>query len=463
MRTVIVGGGIAGLAAAYRLTQLVPSEAPWERPLLVEREARIGGKLLTEHVDGFVIEAAADSFLSRKERGVGLCEELGLRHELVGRRPEHARTFVRRGRELHPLPEGLTGAIPADLDALSESVLLSAAAKTRLAAEVDIPPDPERGDESVADFVSRRLGPEAWANLVEPLVTGIYGGDGAQLSLQATFPQLRALELEHGSVLRGLASRPAPADRFPPFVTLESGMDTLVRTLSKRLEGRIQAAVGQSAIGLRRTNDGFVVELDGRETFEAESVILAVPAHVAAQLLVHVDRELAELHAGITYASSAIVTLAYREGDVPALDGYGYVVPRAEETDVLACTWTSRKWVGRAPEGTVLLRVYAGRFGGRDVTKGRDRELLDLAREELALFGISAEPILKRIHRWPRGMPQYALGHPERLERIDVLLAEHPGLALAGAAYGGVGVPDCIRSGEDAAESVVRALAGARS
>lgn len=463
MRTVIVGGGIAGLAAAYRLTQLVPSEAPWERPLLVEREAGVGGKLLTEHVDGFVIEAAADSFLSRKERGVGLCDELGLRHELVGRRPEHARTFVRRGRDLHPLPEGLTGAIPADLDALSESALLSAAAKARLAAEVDIPPDPERGDESVADFVSRRLGPEAWANLVEPLVTGIYGGDGAQLSLQATFPQLRALELEHGSVLRGLASRPAPADRFPPFVTLESGMDMLVRTLSERLEGRIQAAVGQSAIGLRRTNEGFIVELDGRETFEAESVILAVPAHVAAQLLVHVDRELAELHAGIAYASSAIVTLAYRENDVPALDGYGYVVPRAEGTDVLACTWTSRKWVRRAPEGTVLLRVYAGRFGGRDVTEGRDRELLDLAREEVALLGISAEPILTRIHRWPRGMPQYALGHPERLERIDVLLAEHPGLALAGAAYGGVGVPDCIRSGEDAAESVVRALAGARS
>jgi oxygen-dependent protoporphyrinogen oxidase len=459
VRVAVVGGGIAGLAAARRLEAL---HADAELTLL-EREQRLGGKITTERAGGFLIEGGPDSFLSRKERGVGLCDELGLRHELVGRRPEHAGTFVRRGRDLHPLPEGLTGAIPADLDALSESALLSAAAKARLAAEVDIPPDPERGDESVADFVSRRLGPEAWANLVEPLVTGIYGGDGAQLSLQATFPQLRALELEHGSVLRGLASRPAPADRFPPFVTLESGMDMLVRTLSERLEGRIQAAVGQSAIGLRRTNEGFIVELDGHETFEAESVILAVPAHVAAQLLVHVDRELAELHAGIAYASSAIVTLAYRENDVPALDGYGYVVPRAEGTDVLACTWTSRKWVRRAPEGTVLLRVYAGRFGGRDVTEGRDRELLDLAREEVALLGISAEPILTRIHRWPRGMPQYALGHPERLERIDVLLAEHPGLALAGAAYGGVGVPDCIRSGEDAAESVVRALAGARS
>jgi len=247
MRTVIIGGGIAGLAAAHRLAQLVPSDVSWERPLLVERGASVGGKLLTEHVDGFVIEAAADSFLARKERGVGLCEELGLRPELVGRRTEYARTFVRRGRELHPLPEGLTGTIPTNLDALSESALLSPEAKARLAAEVDIPPDTKRGDESIAGFMSRRLGPGAWANLVEPLITGIYGGDGAQLSLQATFPQLRALELEHGSVLRGLASTPASAGGFPPFVTLESGMDVLVRTLCIRLEGRIQTAVGQPA------------------------------------------------------------------------------------------------------------------------------------------------------------------------------------------------------------------------
>jgi oxygen-dependent protoporphyrinogen oxidase len=240
-------------------------------------------------------------------------------------------------------------------------------------------------------------------------------------------------------------------------------MGLLVRTLSDRLEGRIQSAVGQAATGLRRTDDGFVVELDGRETIETESVVLAVPAYVAAQLLVHVDRELAELHAEIPFASSAIVTLAYREEDVPALDGFGYVVPRAEGTEVLACTWTSRKWERRAPDGTLLLRIYAGRFGGHDVTDGHDRVLLDLARDEVALLGISTEPILTRVHRWPRGMPQYVLGHPERLGRIDVLLAEHPGLALAGAAYRGVGVPDCIESGEDAAESIARSLAGARS
>jgi oxygen-dependent protoporphyrinogen oxidase len=457
MRTVIIGGGIAGLAAANRLAQLVPSDVAWERPLLVERGASVGGKLLTEHVDGFVIEAAADSFLSRKERGVGLCEELGLRHELVGRRPEYARTFVRRGRDLHPLPEGLTGTIPTNIDALSESALLSPEAKARLAAELDIPPDTKRGDESIAGFVSRRLGPEAWANLVEPLITGIYGGDGAQLSLQATFPQLRALELEHGSVLRGLASTPASAGRFAPFVTLESGMDVLVLTLCNRLEGRIQTAVGRSAVGLRRARDGWVVELDDRATVDADAVILAVPAFEAASLLAGVDRDLAELHSEIPYASSAIVTLAYREEDVPSLDGYGYVVPRVEATDVLACTWTSRKWVGRAPEGTALIRVYAGRFGARDVTKMRDRDLLGLARDEVALLGISAMPILTRVHRWPRGMPQYVLGHPERLERIEAALEAHPGLAVAGAAYRGVGVPDCIHSGETAAESVAHA------
>ena len=200
MNVVVVGGGISGLAAAHRLVELMPAS----RPLLLESEPSLGGKLRTERLGDFVIEASADSFLSRKARGVGLCEELGLQDELVGRRPEYARTFVRRGRALVPLPEGLTGMIPTNLDMLAESALLSDAGRARLAEEVDIPPDTERGDESVASFVSRRLGPEAYTHLVEPLMTGIYGGDGEQLSLQATFPQLRELELTHGSVLNGL-------------------------------------------------------------------------------------------------------------------------------------------------------------------------------------------------------------------------------------------------------------------
>jgi len=457
VKLVVVGGGIAGLAAARRLEALVPDA----EIVLVERTDRLGGKLVTEHVDGFVVEGGADSFLSRKERGVGLCEELGLGDELVGRRPENARSFVRRGGKLHPLPAGLTGMIPTDLDALAESPLLSAQGRARLAAEVDLPPAPRAGDESIASFVSRRLGREAYDALVEPLMTGIYGGDGELLSLQATFPNLRALELEHGSVLRGLTAQSPQPSTYAPFVTLRSGLGTLITGLADSLE-HSRLLTGRAVVGLRRRSAGFEVELDAGEALAAEAVVVAVPAFATAELLAQLDPELAEAHAEIPYASSAVVSLAYRQNDVDhPLDGYGYVVPRAEGSDVLACTWTSSKWEDRAPDGLVLIRVYAGRFGGRDMVDDSDADLVSLAREEVRLLGLDVDPTLVRIHRWPQGMPQYVLGHPERLERIDAALADHPGLALAGAAYRGVGIPDCIRSGEEAARSIARTLAGA--
>jgi protoporphyrinogen/coproporphyrinogen III oxidase len=456
MRVVVIGGGIAGLAAARRLELLAPDLDV----LLVERDDVVGGKVRTEHVDGFVIEAAPDSFLSRKERGVRLVEELGLGDELIGRRPEHHRSFVRRGRALHPLPEGLTGMIPTNLDALEASELLSGEGRERFAAELDVPATAGDEDESIASFVSRRFGREAYDALVEPLMTGIYGGDGEQLSLQATFPQLRVLELEHGSLLRGL-SAPAPSER-PPFVSLRPGLGTLVSALVESF-GRIELVLGRTAARASRVAAGYEVELDGGETIPAGGVVVATPAFVSAELLADLDDELAAAHAAIPYASSVVVTLAFSRADVLPLDGYGYVVPRIEGTDVLACTWTSQKWEDRAPDGTVLLRVYAGRYGGRDVTLDADEELVALARDEVGLLGITAEPTLTRVHRWPYGMPQYVLGHPERVARIDAALTEHPGLAVAGAAYRGVGIPDCIRSGEGAAESVVRALAGARA
>lgn len=456
MKAVVVGGGLSGLAAARRLESLLPEA----EIVLVERTERVGGALLTERTDGFVIEGGPDSFLSRKERGVGLCEELGIADELVGRKPENVRSYVRRGSALHQLPEGLTGMIPTDLDSLAESRLLSPAGRKRLAAEVDLPPEPPGADESIASFVTRRLGHEAYERLVEPLMTGIYGGDGAQLSLQATFPNLRALELDHGSVICGLgAQSAASAGSYPPFVTLASGMQTLAVRLADRL-WRARVLTGRVALGVRRGDRGYEVELDEGERLHADGVVVAVPAFAAAELLADFDLGLAAAHAEIPYASSAVVTLAYRQEDVAhPLDGYGYVVPRAAGSDVLACSWTSSKWEGRAPEGSVLIRVYAGRFGERDVTADSDDELVALARNELRLLEIEAEPCLSRAHRWPRGMPQYVLGHPERLERIESALADHPGLALAGAAYRGVGVPDCIHSGEEAARSLAEFLA----
>jgi oxygen-dependent protoporphyrinogen oxidase len=450
VKVVVVGGGIAGLAAARELE----SQLPEAEVALVEEAPRLGGKLATEREDGFVVEGAADSFLSRKPRGVALAEELGL--ELVGRRPEHARSFVRLGRELHPLPEGLTGMVPTSLDALDATSLLSAEGKARLAAETDLPPAPAAGDESIAAFVRRRLGDEAYERMVEPLMTGIYGGDGEQLSVQATFPNLRALELEHGSVLRGLRAQPAARGTRPPFVSFRAGTAELVEAIVGGLE-RTRVVTARAT----RVAAGYRVETSAG-VIDADALILAAPAFATAELLAGVDPELAGAHAEIPYASSAVVTLAFAEEHAP-FDGYGYVVPRAEGAEALAATWSTRKWEGRAPEGVALVRVYLGRYGRRDPTVEADDTLVTLAREELCAAGVVAEPLRTWIHRWPRGMPQYTLGHPERLERIDAALERHPGLALAGAAYRGVGIPDCIGSGEEAARSVARALAGSRA
>ena len=454
MKVAVVGGGIAGLAAARRLEAVVPNA----EIVLIESDVVLGGKLRTEHVDGFVIEAAPDSFLSRKERGVGLVRELGLGEELIARRPEHQHTFVRRGGDLHPLPEGLTGMIPTNLEALERSELLSPEGKLRFAAEPEVPPAAGEEEESVAAFISRRFGREAYEALVEPLMTGIYGGDGDQLSLRATFPQLRAFELERGSLLRGL-SAPSPSE-LPPFVSLRDGMGSLVGALVEGLE-TTELILGSAATRVTRRGAGYEVELADGSAIEFDGVVVATPAFVSADLLADLDSDLAAAHAGIPYGSSVVVSLAFSRADVLPLDGYGYIVPRIEGADVLACTWSSQKWHDRARDGSVLIRVYAGRFGGRDLTEDSDSDLVALARGEVRHTGVIASPTLTRVHRWPRGMPQYVLGHPDRLARIEAALAGHPGLALAGAAYRGVGIPDCIRSGELAAESVARALAGA--
>ncbi|MCL4861997.1 MAG: protoporphyrinogen oxidase [Caldilineaceae bacterium] len=456
----IIGGGIAGLAAAYRCEQLADDVAV----TLIEREPRLGGKILTERVDGFVVEGAPDSFLSRKPRGVGLCEELGLAEQLHGRRPEHEKTFVRRHGQLHRLPSGLTGMIPTNLDALTNSTLISPAGRERLAQEASLPPVPAKGDESVAHFVTRRLGREVYEQLVEPLMSGIYAGDGEQLSLAATFPQLRQLELKHGSLLKGLsASQPAGSIQaaYPPFVSLPGGMATLVEAIQARLS-RTQLCTGVTVESIRRQGDGYAITLADGHPIRVDAVILATPAFVTARLLADLDPVLADLHAQIPHTSAAIITLAFTASDLPhPLDGYGYVIPQVEETDLLACTWTSSKWDGRAPVGSALIRVYAGRYGRRDVTQLDDAELLALARAEVeSTLGIAATPVRTWIHRWPNAMPQYLLGHTERLAQIEQRLAQNPGLFLAGAAYRGVGIPDCIESGERVARESTKLLAG---
>jgi oxygen-dependent protoporphyrinogen oxidase len=456
-RVAIIGGGITGLAAAFRLGR----EAPELRVSLFEREGRLGGKIATDRKNGFVLEDGADSFLSRKLRGVGLCLEAGIAGELIGRRPEHARTFVKRGGALHRLPEGLTGMIPTNLAALSESSLLSPAGRERVKEEPTVPAANDASDESIARFIARRFGREAYDYLVEPLMSGIYAGDGELLSIDATFPLLREFERRHRSVLKGLAaSKVSESDGggYPAFVAFADGMESLVQAIAGQLAAaKITTECGVAAIE-ESADSGYRLVFEKGDSEVFDGVIIATPAHVTARLTSALDPDLSRLHAAIPYASSAIVNLVYNERDMPpAVEGYGYIVPRAENTDVLACTVTSNKWPGRTPPGFAALRVYIGRYGGRDVVRDSDDALINLARGELKeTFRIDSAPHMATVRRWAFGMPQYTIGHLERLASIDTCVDKHPGLCLAGAAYRGVGIPDCIASGETAARTVMK-------
>jgi len=322
-----------------------------------------------------------------------------------------------------------------------------------------VPPGPQAGDESIAAFVTRRMGREAYERLFEPLMSGIFAGDGERISVAATFPNLRHLERLHGSVMRGLLCARATATG-PPFLSLRDGMHDLVASAARHLTGTT-IATGSGVLSLRRATRGAAYELRLADdsALAADAVVLATPAYASAWILASLDPALSESLAEIPYTSTAIVTLAYAAADLSRpLDGYGYVVPRVADSDVLACTWTSSKWQGRAPQGHALVRVYMGRFGRRDLTTEPDTDLVALARGEIATtLGPCGEPLFARIHRWPRGIPQYEIGALERIASIERRLSEHPGLALAGAAYRGVGIPDCIASGERAAERVAAA------
>lgn len=453
---VIVGGGISGLAAAYRLRRLAPGASI----TLLEASGHLGGKIGTERERRFLIEWGPDSFLSRKPAGITLCRELGLTGELIGRNPALARTFVLRHGRLHPLPEGLTGLIPTNVDALTGSTLLTDAARERLAQEPSLPPRPAGGDESIAAFIARRLGQELLDNLIEPLMGGIYAGQVDQLSLAATFPQLRQLELAHGSLLGGLQARPAgPEPACPPFVSFRNGMATLVQALvAATPDVTFQGNGAVSAV--YPSVEGYTVTLASGARLRARAVIVTTPAFVAATLLEGIDTAIAGDLSAIPYASTALVNLAFDEDQVPPLDGYGYVVPRIEGRAALACTWTSRKWPNRSPNGSVLLRLYFGRFGGPDVSAYDDECLLTMARAEVReTLGIDVPPTLHRIMRFPRAMPQYNLGHLDLVARLERRLKALPGLYLAGAAFRGVGIPDCIVSGEAAARGAHNHLA----
>ncbi len=470
---VIVGGGIAGLAAAYQLVQSrLPGEAPPHITVL-ERAPHWGGKILTERQAGFVVEGGPDTFLAAKPWALELCRELGIAERLQGTNPKQNATYILKDGRLHPIPGGLTMMIPTEFGPMLRSGLLSWAAKARMAADFVLPARAADADETMAGFVSRRLGRGAYEALIEPLMSGIYAGDGDRLSIQATLPYLPDLERAHGGLLRGaLAARrgrekygspPQPGSRSL-FLTPAGGLGEIPAALVEFLTAHgVELRAGAAVERVRPISPGYELALADGESLSARAVILATPAYVSGALLAESAPELAGELAAIPYVSTATVSLGYRADQIRhPLDGYGYVIPRTEGRVALACTWTSTKFPHRVPEGHVLLRVFIGRAGQEGAIPWNEPGLIALARQELAqTLGIAAEPVLTRAYIWERAMPQYNTGHLARLERIQTELAQLPGLALAGNGYRGIGIPDCIHSGRAAARTI-RAQIGAR-
>ena len=450
------------MSAAHALSQ---SGGPPVACTLVEADSRLGGKILTEQAGGFVIEGGPDSFLSQKPWGIELCRTLGLEGRLIGTNPDRRRTFVYSRGRLEELPEGLALGFPTRLGPFLRSGLLSWPGKLRMGAEVFVPRRRGEGDESLGEFFRRRLGAEALERIIEPLMTGIYAGDAAQLSIRATFPRFPDMEREHGSIVRSMlgakrrhqASDKKETPRWTPFVTLRGGLSEMVQALTSRLPD-VTVCLGRRvrAIRARAGGAGYAVLLDDGASLDADALVLATPAFAAAGLLEPLDVTLVGLLGAITYASTATVTLGYRrEGFRHSLDGYGFVVPRVEGRTLLASTWSSSKWDHRAPDGSVLIRSYLGGAGREAVLERSDTELVELVRADLRqIMGVTEEPVLVRVFRWPRAMPQYLVGHLDRLAAIEERLARLPGVFVAGAAYRGVGIPDCIRDGLGAAERV---------
>lgn len=458
-RVVVVGAGIAGLAAAHRLERLSAAVGAGVEVRLLEGAKRAGGKLLTERAGGLLIEGGPDSFLAAKPQARALARSLGLGGLLVPSGSGDAGVFVYARGRMRRVPDGLTLLAPTRLGPFLASNLLSWRGRLRAALEPLLPPG-GGGEESMAAFGRRRFGREVVETLVQPVMAGIFAGDAEQLSLESTFPRLLALEREYGSVLRGLWSARSREEGGGPaeagFLTLSGGLEQLARALALSLGPALR--VGCPVNAVRKDGGGYRVELCSGGFERADVVILTPMAWQAADLLEGLDPELAGALREIPFVSTATVSLAWPDRDLPPLPGgYGFVVARSELRCVAAATFSSRKFPGRAPPGTTLLRCFLGGAGREAPLRWGDAELLEAVREDLArLLGIRARPSLERLHRWPRANPQYALGHAERLRRIDSRLEKHPGLLLAGASYRGVGIPDCIASGERAAAETLK-------
>jgi oxygen-dependent protoporphyrinogen oxidase len=459
----IVGGGIAGLAAAHALHELGRSF------LLLEASDRLGGVIRTERVAGFLVEGGPDSLLAQKPEGLALLRSLGLEDRLQPTNPRQRAVYVLHRGRLVPLPEGMTLTVPTHILPTLMSPLFSWAGKLRMGLDLVLPRRRAADDESIAAFVRRRFGREALERLAEPLLAGIHAGDPERLSLSATFPRLQVLEAKYGSLIRGLrASPPAQPSSIPSaFVSLKGGVGELVETLAAQLPascvrlGSRVTSLRRSGAGSETGDPGFELSLDAQPSAAAGAVVLALPPHATAPLLRPLAEDAAAALGEIRFASTVVLVLGYRREDVAhPLDGYGLIVPRGEGLRTTALSFHSTKLEGRVPEGHVMLRVFFGGIHDGAVVELADEALLALAQREMGgVLGLRGAPVLARVYRWPRGTPQMEVGHARRVARVERGLADVPGLFVTGSGLRGTGLPDTIGDGRRAASAAAAFLA----
>ncbi len=452
---VIIGGGIAGLSAAYQLQQQHVSF------VVLEAGARPGGVILSEEIDGYTIDAGPDALLVQKPDGVKLCEELGLGSELVPTMlPRMA--YVQRGGRLHPLPADSVLGIPTRLGPFLATPLFSWMGKLRMAGETIVPPRRDDTDESIGAFMTRRFGAEATTYLAEPLLAGIHAGDVGRLSVRSLFPRFVETERTRGSLLRAFRSRPrGPVSSDGAFRSLPGGLSQMVRALSAALQrDAVRLSARVKGVFVSNGPAPFITETETGLRLTSRAVIFATPAYATGALVRELDSELARLCGEIPYASTATVALAFHRAAVGhPLNGSGLVVPRVENTGLLAASWLSSKWPHRAPPDRVLLRTFVG--GARDprALERSDAELVRLSLAALTpLLAITGVPLLTRVYRWERTSAQYEVGHAARIAAIERTLARRPGLFITGSGFRGVGIPDCVADGRATARQVAHYL-----
>jgi oxygen-dependent protoporphyrinogen oxidase len=459
-RFVIVGGGISGLSLAYRLERALPNAAV----TVLERESHIGGKVRTEHHNGFTVEAGPNGFLDTKPTTLQLCRDIGLTEKLTPASESASRNrFLFHRGKLRMLPSGPLALLCSDI--------LSLRGKVGILAERFRRSRPVSTDESVEEFARRRAGREVAEVLVDAFVTGIHAGDPKLLSLRAAFPRLAALEAQHGSVLKGFIAvakerrrdamaKGTAADRPGKLWSFREGLGLMIDTLRAGIRGSVETGVPVKR--LERADQDWRVIGDGQDSWDADVVVLACPAYQQAAILADLDSELAELVGGIPYNRVAVVALGYRQTDVPvSLDGFGYLTPRAGRGDVLGVQWCSSTYPGRAPEGMVLLRAICGGWHRPQVVGWDDDRLVQTVAAELRVtLKITVPPVFHQIIRWDRAIPQYHVGHLDRVAAIERRAARYQGLVLAGNAYHGISLNDCTEQAELLAASL-KGMSGA--